>query len=208
MIPKMFRVLCLVFGVSLFGVPFINAQEKESRLINTVPKHLPLKIEIINGDSADFLRDVKVRVTNTGEKPIYFLRFYISTPENFVSSRGIQYGFGLVYGRKELVTFTERSIPEDIPLRKGDNCTFSVDDNAATGFKNDISHDLRAEPETYLLEFIHLSFGDGTGFTGPKGIPFPSKKEASLLGQTALSTMEFFFFAIIERFNMQMVIRI
>ena len=51
------------------------------KLINLVPQHLPLKIKIKNLESEKWVHDLEVEVTNTSDKPIYFIEFFLVMPE-------------------------------------------------------------------------------------------------------------------------------
>lgn len=157
----------------------VNAQNAEQKIVNKVPKHLPIKIEILNQDVENLLSDVKIKVTNTGERSIYFLKFFISTKEDFLAPSGNQYGFALRYGRNALVDVDELAAKEDISLKKGESYIFKVDENASKRFNEEARESYRAKPETYLLEFQMLSFGDGTGFLGSKARPVYSDKKSS-----------------------------
>jgi hypothetical protein len=157
-------------------------QDLSPRLISKVPKHLPLKIAIADGGGENVLNDLSIKVTNSGEKPIYYLKFFVSTLEDFRSPNGRQYVFPLKYGRNELVTFTEKATTADIPLNLNESVTFNVNRNEIRNFNETLKQNFRAAPARYQLEFQFLSFGDGTGFWGDKGSAFPSKKqELSLL---------------------------
>lgn len=178
LIQSLFFLLCVFFSVNAQDNDLPdNAQANDLKLINKVPKHLPIKIEIIKGDSEDILNDVEVKVTNTGGKPIYYFKFFISTTKDFLSPGGNQYGFSMKYGREDLITFSELANDTDIFLKKGESYTFKVNERESLNFKESMRRNFHsANPEKYLLEFQFLSFGDGTGFWTSGGTPFPSKK--------------------------------
>jgi len=187
--PKTFviktKVLILVLSL-LFTASFsldMKAQDDEEKLINEVPKHLPIKIEIINGKSEDLLSDLEVKVTNTGEKPIYFLDFIILTTKDYLSSSGKQLMFEMKYGRKELVTFGVLANDEDVPIKKGESYTFKVDQREVENFKESMRRSFSSVPQKYLLKFQFLNFGDGTGFWATGGTPFSTKKKKLLLSK-------------------------
>lgn len=167
-----FRIFSTFFSLIFLTCISANAQDTEERIINKIPQKLPIKVEIINGDSENLLSEVRIKVTNTGEKPIYFLKFFISTTEDFLSPNGNQYGFALSYGRKELITFGELANEDDIPLKKGEYHEFKVSDREVNNFSETLRQSFRSEPEKYLLEFQLLNFGDGTGFWGSRGKSF------------------------------------
>lgn len=179
----LFQSFFLLFFISIT----VNAQDSETslitqdndlKIINKVPKHLPIKIEILKGDTEDTLNDAEIKVTNTGEKPIYYLKFFISTPEDFRGSSGYQYGFEMRYGRRELVTFSTLATETDIPLKTGESHVFKVAGREAKLFNEAMRKNYNnAKPSKYLLEFQFLSFGDKTGFWTSGGTPFPDRKK-------------------------------
>lgn len=193
----LFQSLLLVFFVSIAA----NAQDSDTssvvqdnklKIINKVPKHLPIKIEIIKGDSENILNDAEIKITNTGEKPIYYLKFFISTTKDFLSPRGDQYGFALKYGRGDLITFDELANETDINLKKGESYKFKVNPRESRIFDEHLRRNSNsAKPEKYLLEFQFLSFGDGTGFWNSGGTPFPSKKKQSSSSKIKFSDIFF-----------------
>lgn len=169
------KVLLVVFSLIFLNCISINAQNDEQKIINKIPKNLPIKVEIVNGDAENLLSEVRIKVTNTGGKPIYFLDFYILTSEDFLSPDGLKYAFTLTYGRKALITFSELANDEDKPLLKGESYEFKVSDNEVRNFSEYLQQSLRSKPEKYTLNFQLLNYGDGTGFWGSKGSTFSTK---------------------------------
>ena len=171
-----FGTTVLVFALALGSVAVWS--QEETGIINKVPKHVPLKIEISYEDEEDILGGARIKVTNTSEKPVYYLKFFISTKEDFVGPTGVQYGWPLKYGRAALVTFDERVVPEDIPLKKGESYVFQLPEGAGKRFAESMKESYRAAPNSYLLQFQFLNFGDGSGFVGDSAAPFsvPMKK--------------------------------
>jgi hypothetical protein len=78
---------------------------------NQIPHHLPIKVELKNLDKEPLLRNLEVKVTNTSNKPIYFLELDITLP-GVVSPGGNDIVFPLRYGRMELVDFDTPVRPE------------------------------------------------------------------------------------------------
>ena len=170
-------LFCIIISVNAQDNYLANTQDEDLNLISKVPKHLPIEIEIINGKSEDILSDVEVKVTNTGEKPIYYLKFVIMTTKDFIDLNGNRFGFEMKYGRPNLVTFTELANETDVPIKKDESYTFRVNKREIKGFKQEVNRILQLEiPKKFLLEFQFLSFGDGSGFWTTGGTPFPSKQ--------------------------------
>jgi hypothetical protein len=170
--------LSLVFLVCFPSIT--NAQDESTpseevpTLINKIPKKLPLKIEITVPEKAeDFPEKIKVKVTNTGKKPIYSLRLFLDmadAPEKMrhFSSKGepALYGFDLTYGRKELSgAYLEAPTTDDIPIEPNEFHIFEVDKDYVKTVKKSILSEGRQFPKVYELIFFDLTYGDQTGFT-------------------------------------------
>ena len=68
--------MMLLVSIGLIGTLAANnvyAQNGKSSLNDKIPKHLPLKIKFEKAETEDLLATINVKVTNTGNKPIYFL---------------------------------------------------------------------------------------------------------------------------------------
>ena len=158
---------------------------------NEVPEKLPLKIEIILPENEDgFPQDIKVKVTNTGNRPIYSLRLFLDIIDAPQKQPGLApngtipgFGFNLDYGRKPLFSAYD-GIPteEDIPIKPDESYTFEIDKKYAKIVKRGFERSFYF-PKLYELKFRDLSYGDGTGFTR-NGSPFDKKKLNSLLQTT------------------------
>lgn len=168
----------------------INAN-KEKKIVNKVPKHLPLKIEILDDDELSRLDEIKIKVTNTGEKPIYYLKFIIVTNENFPKPNGAKIGLGsLKHGNSRLVDFLKTAEEDDIPLKKDESVTFEIKEYEVRSFNNFLAEKGITSEPGFDLTFQFLTFGDATGFWTTGGTPYPSKKQTPKL--TTLYTNSFF----------------
>src|SRR2546423_13624686 len=113
--PTFARVLLILSFVCLASIFLINgtlstgiAQSEEREIEDKIPKHLPIKIKIKKEKEKAFkdlkndnwMRDVEFEVTNTGDKPIYFLYIVVEMPE-ITAPNGTIMAFPLVYGRTE-----------------------------------------------------------------------------------------------------------
>ena len=69
------------FGLGLIGLLLViifssnNSFGQLLEIENKIPKNVPIKIEFEHQDSEDWARDLEIKVTNTGKKPIYFYCF-------------------------------------------------------------------------------------------------------------------------------------
>lgn len=148
---------------------------------NQLPRHLPIKVELKNLDKEPLLRNLEVKVTNTSNKPIYFLRLAIALPD-VLSPDDSPIGFPLRYGRAELVHFGEPLRPEDTPIQPGESYVFKIPESDMEAFESGAASANLAHSEirrVYLF-FGQINFGDGTGFGGTGGKPKNIRK-----GQTS-----------------------
>lgn len=204
---KVLIVLSLFFFIC-FSLT-ANAQEKETikpegkqrGLIKRIPKHLPIKVEILNEDTDDTLKDVRIKVTNTGEKPIYYLMIFVETKKDFVGLDGNPYAFILKYGRDEMLDVDEFSNSVDVPIEPGESYEFKIDEILTARFKNSVKKKKRELPKFYLLRFQMMNFGDGTGFLGAGGSPVSSNKRTSLLFNKHISPRKSAGFFLTKRVN-------
>lgn len=141
---------------------------QEKTLEDKIPKHLPIKVKVKNLNSKRWAHDLEVEVTNTSEKPIYFLDFEIILP-GVETSTGGGVGFRLKYGRKELVYFTTPLESNDVPINPGEVHVFKISKSSANGWDYLREKRHKREPKRVRLIFQLLNFGDGTGYADAGG---------------------------------------
>jgi hypothetical protein len=146
------------------------------KVVKRIPKHLPLKLEVKNLDKETWVRDFALEVTNTSNKPIYFLEFWLVMPD-VISENGHKVGFTLRHGRMEFVEFSTMARPDDLPILPGETYTFHISEEQRKGWENQKLAENRPDPVSFELSFTQLSFGDGTGFNGSDAKPYPHDKE-------------------------------
>ena len=181
-------LLAAVFGI-MSGAAQSPAKE-EREVEDRVPKHLPIKVKVKNEPKVkdlkndEWLRDIELEVTNTGTKPIYFMEISLRLP-NVLTDDERDTGYNLYYGRPELIRFDESVRPDDVPLRPGETVTLKVPDieNEMVSWKHFRAKGRFRNPKKMYFKFQVISFGDGTGFVGPTGVPIPEKKEQSSNGR-------------------------
>jgi hypothetical protein len=152
---------------------------QEKRFAIGVPAHLPLKIKVRNANSKRWAHDIEVEVTNSGDRPIYFLDFYIVLP-GINGLMGNRVGFWLYYGRTELTDFSTPVLPGDVPLQPGEKYIFKIPESSAKGWDYLREKEGRPEPKVMKLLFQVLNFGDGTGFLDTSGAPVNIHKKINL----------------------------
>jgi len=147
-----------------------------------IPPRVPIGIEIKNLKTTSLLRDIEIRVTNTANKPIYFLELGIVLPDN-LSPDGYPIDFPLQYGRPELIKLETPLEASDTALLPTESLLLKIPANYLVGFQRLVTKKKIADTEikkVYLM-FRHLNFGDKTGFSGDgTPIPYTGKERSSI----------------------------
>ena len=159
--------------------------KEERQVEDKIPKHVPLKVKLRKEkekafkdlDNAQWYRDFELEVTNTSDKPIYFLELWLTLPE-VKSEHDVQIAFSLRYGRADFIQFETRPIGTDVPIRPGETYTFTIPETDQQGWRCFKARG-NADPKKAAIKFIQLSFGDGTGFNGTDALPYPYKRDQS-----------------------------
>ena len=130
---------------------------------NKTPKNVAIEVEFENQDSTDWAKDLKVKVTNVGKKPIYFLLFTLTIKNEKID--GIPVGYALKYGADHLYSRGESlAQDEDISILPNESYTFKIENNLAEARKRKRNQDgFTADVQSAILNFWWLNFGDGTG---------------------------------------------
>jgi hypothetical protein len=183
----LFFVIFLVSVLLLTGMFTLSvAQSTEEReLEDKIPKHLPIKVKIKKEKEKAFkdlknekwLRDFELEITNTGNKPIYFLSLSITLPEIIAPYQigpGVnKMGFTIHYGRSELGRIEPKAASSDVPIQPGETYVFSFSNIVVESWEIFRQRENKPDPTKLILRFQILSFGDGTGFAGNSGIALP-----------------------------------
>ncbi len=183
-------LLSMLIVSSAISIVSSTAQSTEEReLEDKIPKHLPIKVKIKKEKEKAFkdlnnekwLRDFELEITNTGQKPIYFLSLSITLPE-ITAPDGRNMGFTIHYGRSLLGNIKTKAEPDDIPIRPGETYVFSFPDIQVTSWARFRRRENKPNPKKLILNFQILSFGDATGFAGHEGtaLPHPQNGRSSL----------------------------
>jgi hypothetical protein len=155
-------------------------QEKEQRKFeDDIPKHVPIKFRLKpekekkfkDLDNPSWYRDFELEVTNTSDKPIYFLLLWLVYPE--IQTRpGVPLAVPLQYGRMNFIEQETRPISTDVPIQPGETYVFTIPERDRKGWEAHKKSDNVPDPKKALLTFVHLSFGDGTGFATSGAKPY------------------------------------
>ena len=152
---------------------------------NKIPSHVPLQIKIkkekeekaLDINNKNWFRDIEIEVTNTSDKPIYFLALNLELADLAPDRPNALRTFFLGYGRGEFYEQTTRPIPEDIPIEPKATYTFVINDAQRDGFEKWRSQNNGRDAFKLQMSINHLSYGDGTGFTTLGALPFPFKSD-------------------------------
>jgi len=166
----------------------------ESREVeDNIPKHLPVAVHLRAEKeraakdlrNEKWVRDFELEVKNTGDKPIYLIRFDL-VPDLGKPPTERTPGLTLEYGRDDLVDFNAPLTPQDVPIKPGEKVFIKIREEEMDGW----DHFKRVEnwpeqwskPKRVQLYFEILNFGDGTGFEGGGGTPHerPKPQQAEL----------------------------
>jgi hypothetical protein len=158
-----------------------RAQESgERELEDRIPKHVPIRVkikkekekEVKNLKNDKWLGDFQLEITNTGDKPIYFLSLALSLPD-VTTSDGTTVGFSIHYGRSQLGDIKTKAEAEDVPIKPGEAYVFSFREIEVTSWERFKQREKKTDPKKLILHFQIMSFGDGTGLWRSDGIPSP-----------------------------------
>jgi hypothetical protein len=182
--------VAVMFSIGIFD-PGLAKNDEQREIENKIPKHLPLKVKlkkekeekVKDFKNEDWVREFELEVANISEKPIYFLNMYVLLPE-FVNQNGAVKGMPLRYGRMDFVKLDTRPLPDDIAIKPGETYTFKILDQDLRAWSVRKAAGLAPNPRKLQFIFASLSFGDGTGFSGTTGLPYPNKQ----ISQTELDS--------------------
>jgi hypothetical protein len=168
--------------------PTTFRRQSESRVLeNEVPKHLPIVVQLYREkekafrqlDNEKWVRDFELEVTNSGDKPIYFIQFAL-VPDFGKPPTERTLALTVQYGRDQLMFFETALTAEDVPIKPGEKVLLKVVEMEAKGWDHVRQRDHWPEhwskPKKATLFFERLNFGDGTGFDGGGGSPWPVPK--------------------------------
>jgi len=183
------KIAMLLSVVSLISIFLMNgtfgtstAQSEKRVLENTIPKHLPIKVKIKKekedavGDlkNEKWMRDFQLEVTNTGDKPIYYLSLFVDLPGITIPNGTDGMGFSLHFGRRELYDIEAKAKPDDISIQPGETYVFSLSEARVQDWESFMQKEHKPPVKKLILYFQLMSFGDGTGFASTGGLPVPN----------------------------------
>jgi len=161
-----------------------TAQEVEERKFeDEIPKHVPIKFKIKADKekkfkdlkNAGWYRDFELEVTNTSDKPMYYLELVLVYPE-IEAAPGVPVAVDLRYGRLNFIYHDTRPLPADVPIQPGETFVFSVTEQDQKGWEWHKKNENTPDPKKVILQFGTLSFGDGTGYDTLQAVPYPYRR--------------------------------
>ena len=169
-------------------VSSISAAVQERSFENKIPAHIPIKIKIKKEKEQSFkdlknekwLREFELEVTNTGDRPIYYLEIVMDTDVKFEGS-GPEIVFPLHYGRAELGDIVTKATSDDVPIKPGETITLTT--KQATAWEMGRRQNRWTEATKLKAEIQVLSFGDGTGYWGNEPYPPRGRRKAAANGK-------------------------
>lgn len=180
-------ILAVIFVVRVMLVPSTAQSTQEEReLEDKLPKHLPIKVKLKKEKEKAFkdmknekwARALELEVTNTGDKPIYYLIFILEMPE--ITSGGFPIVFTLDYGSVRMRDFKNKPEPDDISIKPGETYVLKIIPGSVKAFEEYTVEENRPNPKKVILEFQIMNFGDGTGFEGTTGaaVSYPQNQQS------------------------------
>jgi len=188
--PKFSRILFALLGFVCAVALLANAlwlseaQTSSERVVEfQIPKHVPIKVKLKKEKekaikdlrNGTWYEDFQLEVTNTSDKPIYFLSIWLVLPES-INPSGRPDGFSFNFGRMEFVDFDARPVPTDIAIQPGATYLFEIEDRFQKGWAAHKQRDNLPDPKKLEISLTQLSFGDGTGFNGSDARPYPYRR--------------------------------
>jgi hypothetical protein len=185
-------LLLLTKGTLVPGIAQAPDEEslKERVIDDLIPKHVPIKIKLKKEKEKGFkdlkngnwAREFELEVTNTSNKPIYFLELWLIFPE-IIEANGGPVGIPLRYGRTDFIRSGTLATKDDVPIGPGETHTYTIPEKYQSGWYAHRARGYMSDPTKVLLQFVQLSFGDGTGFHRTDAKPYANKKEQSSSGR-------------------------
>lgn len=168
--------------LSIVGVLMLASSSAAQERIfeNKVPAHIPIEIKIRKEKQESFkdlknekwLREFELEVTNTGERPIYYLEIVMGTE---VKPEGLpEIVIPMHYGRPELGDIVTKATSDDVPIKPGETVILTAGGMAANWERARREHGW-PDASKFRADFQILSFGDGTGYWASEPYPRPKR---------------------------------
>lgn len=196
------KILAAALALSVVGILMTaslrissSASFPERIFENKIPSHIPLKIKIKKEKEESFkdlkneqwLRGFELELTNTGDKPIYFVHIIMGT--NVKVDDGLEMVYPLTYGRAQLGDIVSKATSDDSPIKPGETIVLQI--REAPYWEKGVREGRWPQATKFTASIQVLSFGDGTGYFGtelypPVGRPRAAAKDKKLPDLIAL----------------------
>lgn len=185
-VGKIIAVLLVLFvvGVLLMASrPTSSSALVQDRILeNKVREHVPIKFKIKKEKEESFkdlknekwVREFELEVTNTGDKPIYFLYIHLITDVKFGTKPLM---FILQYGRPELGDLVSKALPDDAPIKPKESVVLKFHQGQIPAWEKGVLEGDHADATKIQIVLFGLSFGDGTGYFGNTLYPHGSRAQ-------------------------------
>ena len=178
-------LLLSIVGVLMTASPLASgsAAWQERIFENKIPAHIPLKIKIKKEKEQSFkdlknekwLREFELELTNTGDKPIYFVYLIMGT--NVKVDNGLEMVYPLTYGRAQLGDIVSKATSDDTPIKPGETINLQIGE--VPYWEKGIREKRWPDSTKFTARIQILSFGDGTGYFGTELYPRDGRPKAA-----------------------------
>jgi hypothetical protein len=181
-------IVVSVIGILVIGSrPTLSSAALQERILESkVKQDVPIKIKIKKDKEESFrdvknqkwVRDFELEITNTSDKPIYYISLDLVTD---VKTQGSPLIFSLHYGRLELADLSTKARPDDVPIKPRETYVFKLHEGQIPAWEKSVSEGRHADATKLLLALQEISYGDGTGYLG--NTPYPLHAQNGMVGQ-------------------------
>jgi hypothetical protein len=193
-VGKIIAVLLVLFVVGVLltaSRPTSSSAVVQERILeNKVREHLPIRVKIKKEKEESFkdlkngkwVREFELEVTNTGDKPIYFLYIDLISDVKVEGTR-LSLVFNLQYGRPELGDLVSKALPEDVPIKPRESVVLKFHPGQIPAWEKSVAEG--RHPDATKLDVLPqlISFGDGTGYFGNTLYPPGSRAQLDFQGK-------------------------
>lgn len=179
-------LVLLVIGVLLASHQTSSRAALHERVLESgVREHVPIKFQIKKEKEQSFkdlknakwVSEFELEVTNTGDKPIYYLSVDLVTD---VKIGGMPLVFSLHYGRAELGDLVSKASVDDVPIKPKETHVFKLHQGQIPAWENSVANGVHPDATWLYVAPQGLSFGDGTGYLANTPYPPPASQPESL----------------------------
>ena len=170
------KILAAALALSVVGILMTaslrtssSAAFQERIFENKIPSHIPIKIKIKKEKEKSFkdlknekwLREFELELTNTGDRPIYYIEIIMYTGVQFEGS-GPEIVVPVRYGRGELGDIVTKATSDDVPIKPGETTILTA--GTVEAWEKSVREKRIPEATKFTAIIQVLSFGDGTGY--------------------------------------------